>query len=502
MGTSKEKEQMTTFEGTRESLLKYSCPDWFRDAKLGIYMHWGPYSVAERGEWYARRLYLEGEPDYEHHCKTYGHPSEFGYKDFVPKWKAENWDPDALVSLFANAGARYFCPCAVHHDNFDLWNSTHQRWNSVNMGPKKDIVGIWRETTLRHGLRFGVTTHLARSYSWMNVANQADTAGAKAGVPYDGGSEAGHGLYPQKNPDVSQRQPANAPKDWRDHWALRIKDLVDNYHPDHLYFDAAIPFIGDDHGRTGMDVISHFYNHNMEMHDGRQEGVMCVKERPHVGFWAEGLVTTDYERGKANDIKPEPWQTDDSIGPWGYVAGAPYMTTDAVIDKFIDIVSKNGNLLLNIPIKADGTLDDRATSVLEGMGEWLEINGEGIYGTRPWIVFGEGDTQIPHRALESPCTAKDIRYTVKGDNLYVFLLDWPGHDEPYDISYLAPTNYYVDRILKVELLGHAGALDWKQTARALSVTLPEKKPCECAYALKLTLRPEVMDRYRKIRSYA
>ena len=336
--------------------------------------------------------YLEDTPEYAHHLKTYGHPSEFGYKDFIPMWKAENFDPDALVALFKKAGAKYFTPCAVHHDNFDLWDSKYQEWNAVNMGPKKDLIKMWREATLKQGLRFGVTTHLSRSYSWLNTANLSDTTGPMKGVPYDGAQGKGKGLYPPKHDDIHQRAPLNAPKEWRDLWAKRIKDLIDNYHPDHLYFDCSVPFRGDDMGKTGMDVIAHYYNHSMEMHGGKLEGVMCVKERPWQGLYAPGMTTLDYERGKANEIRPEPWQTDDSIGPWGYRKGASYMTPNAAIDKFIDIVSKNGNMLLNVPIKADGTLDDETVNVLEGMGRWLAVNGEAIYGSRPWYMFGEGPT--------------------------------------------------------------------------------------------------------------
>jgi alpha-L-fucosidase len=173
---------MAEFNPTVDSLLGYECPEWFRDAKFGIYVHWGPYSVAERNEWYARTMYIEGNADHEYHCKRFGHPSKFGYKDLIPLWRAERWDPDALVALFKRAGAKYFTPCAVHHDNFDLWNSTHHKWNSVEMGPKRDITQEWRAATLKHGLRFGVTTHLSRSWSWFNTNKGADKRGEFAGV--------------------------------------------------------------------------------------------------------------------------------------------------------------------------------------------------------------------------------------------------------------------------------------------------------------------------------
>lgn len=475
-----------TFEPTVESLQKYECPEWFRDAKLGIYLHWGAYSVAEQGEWYARKLYLEDTPEYAHHLKTYGHPSEFGYKDFIPMWKAENFDPDALVALFKKAGAKYFTPCAVHHDNFDLWDSKYQEWNAVNMGPKKDLIKMWREATLKQGLRFGVTTHLSRSYSWLNTANLSDTTGPMKGVPYDGAQGKGKGLYPPKHDDIHQRAPLNAPKEWRDLWAKRIKDLIDNYHPDHLYFDCSVPFRGDDMGKTGMDVIAHYYNHSMEMHGGKLEGVMCVKERPWQGLYAPGMTTLDYERGKANEIRPEPWQTDDSIGPWGYRKGASYMTPNAAIDKFIDIVSKNGNMLLNVPIKADGTLDDETVNVLEGMGRWLAVNGEAIYGSRPWYMFGEGPTtHMGHYAQKSPYGKRDIRFTTNMGNLYVIVLDWPGANEVVTVENITLTNMRMKPVKAVSLLGYAGEINWEQHPDGLKITMPEEDPGEFAYAFKL-----------------
>lgn len=468
------------FTNTIESLQQYECADWFRDAKFGIYLHWGAYSVAEQGEWYARNLYIEDRPEYEHHVKTYGHPSTFGYADFIPMWKAEKFDPDALLALFKRAGAKYFTPCAVHHDNFDLWNSKHHEWNAVNKGPKKDLIGMWKEATHKAGLRFGVTTHLSRSYSWLNTANQADTRGKYKGIPYDGAQGKAKGLYPTNDGQSTHpRAPFDAPKEWRDHWARRVKQLIDDYEPDHLYYDCAVPFRGEDAGATGMDVIAHFYNQ-------RPEGVMCIKERPWQGLYADGITTLDYERGKAASILEHPWQTDDSIGSWGYKAGSPYMTPDLVVDKIIDIVSKNGNMLLNIPIKADGTLDKEATKLLENIGKWFDINGEAIYGTRPWYLFGEGRNEIGHKDLESSLTDKDFRYTTKGDTLYAFVMDWPrAKKKPVTLPNLTAMNTRISEVVSVELLGHDGELKWENHGDGLQVWFPKDKPCEHAYALKI-----------------
>ena len=472
--------QSAQYKPTLESLKEYRCPDWFRDAKFGIYLHWGAYSVAEQGEWYARNLYIESRPEYAHHVKTYGHPSEFGYKDFIPLWKAERFDPDALLALFKEAGAKYFTPCAVHHDNFDLWDSKHHEWNSVNMGPEKDLIGMWREATLKAGLRFGVTTHLSRTYSWMNVANQSDRSGPLAGIPYDGATGGGKGLYPPNDGQSTHpRAPFDAPESWRKQWVKRIQQLIDDYEPDHLYFDCAVPFRGSDAGGAGLEVISHFYNK-------RPEGVMCIKERPWQGVYADGIATLDFERGKASSILDDPWQTDDSIGSWGYKAGSPYMTPDLVVDKLIDIVSKNGNMLLNIPIKADGTLDVEATALLKNVGKWFKVNGEAIYGTRPWYMHGEGKNEIGHDDLKSPMGSRDFRYTTKGEHLYAFVLAWPNtKDKLLVFPNLVETNTRIGKIVNVELLGYAGELKWENHADGLQVYFPEQKPCHYAYALKI-----------------
>ncbi len=470
------------FEGTMESLKQYDCPEWFRDAKFGIYLHWGAYSVAEQGEWYARKLYDETTPEYAHHVKTYGHPSEFGYADFIPMWKAENFDPDALLALFKQSGAKYFTPCAVHHDNFDLWDSKHHKWNAVNMGPKMDLIGMWKEATHKAGLRFGVTTHLSRSYSWLNTANQADTKGPKKGVPYDGAQGKAKGLYPPNDGQSTHpRAPFDAPKEWRDLWAKRVKQLVEDYEPDHLYFDCAIPFRGEDAGKTGMDVISHFYNE-------RPEGVMCVKERPWQGLYDDGMTTLDYERGKAASILPEPWQTDDSIGSWGYNRNTPYMEPGLVVDKIIDIVSKNGNMLLNIPIRADGTLDETATNVLVKVGEWFDVNGEGIYGTRPWYLYGEGKKEIGAHDLKSELTSREIRYTRKGDVLYAFVMGPPKRNQPVVLTFITEMNAKIGKVKSVELLGHKGKLDWEAHGDGLMVTLPKNLPSDYAHGLKIQFK--------------
>ena len=458
------------FEPTVESLLNYECPTWFRDAKFGIYLHWGAYSVAEQGEWYARQMYMEGHPDYEHHIKTYGHPSEFGYKDFIPMWKAERFDPDRLVELFKKAGARYFSPCAIHHDNFDLWNSKHHKWNAVNMGPKKDITGLWRDACLKQGLRFGVTTHLSRAYSWFNVNKGADTRGPYKGVGYDGNDPAYRDFYFEPHPDTNRHSPLNPPPEWRRQWALRIKDLIDNYHPDHLYFDACVPFLGEDHARTGLEVIAHYYNRNMERHDGRQEGVMCIKNVPEHGYFFSGITTLDIERSRSDRALLWPWQTDTSIGPWGYKAGAAYRSATEIVQELVDIASKNGNLLLNVPPRADGTLDDKTEDILLGIGAWLDVNGEAIYGTRPWDTPAE----------------ENIRFMKKGDAIYAVVFDSPSPGQQVTIRVLAAGDT-AGRITGISMLGCAEEIQWKQYDEELTITMPQTPAGPHACAFRITL---------------
>lgn len=471
-------DQAPKFAATVKSLKQYQCPEWFRDAKFGIYLHWGVYSVPARGEWYPRYMYWEGTDEYKHHLKEYGHPSEFGYKDFIPMWKAENFDPDALVALFKKSGARYFTPCAVHHDNFDLWNSRHHPWNAVNMGPKKDLIGMWKEATQKAGLRWGVTTHLARSHTWCNTANGADTVGPMKNVPYDAAQGKGQGLYPV---DIGQSPVLttfeSAPPVWREHWFKRLKQLIDDYQPDHLYFDGAIPFYGDDNAQTGIKLMAHYYN-------TRPEGVLSIKRRKS-GLYAEGVAMLDHERGNADAIDPEPWQTDDSIGPWGYVDGAEYMTPDIVVDKIIDIVSKNGNMLLNVPIRADGTLDAETIDILQKVGTWFDVNGEAIYGTRPWHTFGEGDNRIGKRDKKSEMSSSDIRFTTKGDVLYAFVLGWPEQGKTVIVKSLNDRLGEAKKIARIELLGHATSLNWTYGEQGVSIIFPEQKSGDYAHALKI-----------------
>jgi alpha-L-fucosidase len=477
------------FQPTWESLKQYKCPDWFRDAKFGIWAHWGPQAVPMVGDWYARKMYMPEDPVYAYHLKTFGHPSEFGYKDIIPQWKAEKWDPDRLMALYKKGGARYFVSMGVHHDNFDLWNSKHHRWNATAMGPKRDVVGDWQKAAKKQGLPFGVSEHLGASFTWFQTSRGADKAGPKAGVPYDGADPKYQDLY---HPAVAKgdngwysTDPAAAKE-----WSRRIGDLADQYHPDLLYTDGAVPF-----GETGRRMLAHLYNTGIRQPGGQPEVVYTCKNMPsnvNYGEFVPGAVVQDMERGVLAGINPLPWQTDTSIADWFYNRNWKYRNADWVIKTLVDVVSKNGNLLLNVVQRPDGSLDPEVEQLLKEMGDWVAINGEAIYGTRPWRVFGEGDvkTEGGHFKEDFAYTCKDIRFTTKGkDTLYAIALGWPAGRKLVVRSLAKGSPQATDEISDVRLLGHEGELEWSRTADGLAVVLPEKKPCEHAFVIKIGITP-------------
>jgi alpha-L-fucosidase len=466
------------FEPADESFAQYRCPSWFRDAKLGIWAVWGPEAVPMQGDWYARNLYVEGSPHNQFHVERYGHPSKFGYKDIVPLWKAEKWDPDRLMALYQKAGAKYFCVIAQHHDNFDCWNSKFQRWNSVNMGPKRDITGEWKKAADKHGLRFGVTEHLGASWGWYGVSKKADTKGSLAGVPYDGADPKFADLYWSGNENADGWYAKNAPASFKLTWFNRIKDLIDSYQPDLLYSDGPLPYPDE----VGHSLLSHFYNANAKWHGGKLEAVYNCKQESR-GRWVQ-----DLERGVMGEIRAEPWQTDTCVGGWYYderlLLRHQYKSPATVIHMLCDIVSKNGNLLLNFPPRPDGSLDEDELKILDELAAWMAVNGEAIYGTRPWLAFGEGRSRVKSGGFNEDklkYTAADIRFTTKGDMLYAIALGWPEGGKLTVRSLALPAG----KVASVGLIGHNGQLTWSQTEEGLVVTLPEKKPCAHAFALKI-----------------
>ncbi|HEY4759912.1 MAG TPA: alpha-L-fucosidase [Thermoguttaceae bacterium] len=474
------------FQGAWESLKAYQIPDWYRDAKFGIWAHWGPESAPEFGDdWYARHMYIQDKPAYKYHVQKYGHPSKFGFKDVIRTWKGDKFDPDYLVSLYKKAGAKFFVSMGVHHDNFDLWNSKHTRWNSVNMGPKKDIVGLFRQAALKHGLRFGVSDHLWISYKWWGVSHLSDKEGPLAGVPYDGTDPKYADLYhdiknPSENCDWNE---VGLPPAWQKHWFLRIKDLVDQYQPDLLYCDGHLPF-----GELGLNLVAHFYNQNANLHGGAIEAVYTSKRKEDSDL---GACVRDVERGVPNEILPNAWQTDTCVGNWHYGKNANYKSPKTVIDMLVDIVSQNGNMLLNFPLSSSGILDDKELKIISEITDWMAVNNEAIYATRPWKIFGEGPNTVKKSGGEAKwnegqrrvLTADDVRFTTKGPTLYAFFMGWP--EKEACVEPLATNGKHVNgQIQNVELLG-SGKVQWTQDQKGLKVQLPAEKPCNHACALKV-----------------
>ncbi|PCD04708.1 alpha-L-fucosidase [Sphingomonas spermidinifaciens] len=460
------------FDASIASLETYQTPDWFRDAKFGIWSHWGPQAVPGQGDWYARNLYIPGHPHYDHHVKTYGHPSAFGYKDIIPLWKAERFDPEALMARYAAAGAKYFVSMGVHHDNFDLWNSKHHRWNAAQMGPKRDIVGAWQAAAKRHGLRFGVSEHLGASYCWWYPNHQFDqfwTSG-KMGVDYDGADPKFVDLYHDNRTEPyrgnGQTWYTTNPKFQR-HWFDRITDLIDNYQPDLLYSDGGIPF-----GEVGRAMVAHLYNRKAGR-GGRTEAVYAHKSMS--GEFLPKAAVQDVERGVLEGINPLPWQTDTSNGDWFYNRNDKFKTTREVLSMLADIVAKNGNLLLNIVQHPDGSLSPQSEELLTGLTAWMKVNAEAIHGTRPWRLYGEGPTvaKAGHFAESGNYTADDVRFTTKGGALYAILLGWPQGESA--IKALGSQALPGARIERIDLLG-GPKLRFAQGADALRLALPAGDP--------------------------
>jgi alpha-L-fucosidase len=461
-----------TFKPTDESFRQYQYPEWFRDAKFGIWAHWGPQAVPRQGDWYAKKLYEEGGADYKYHVEHYGHPSKFGYKDIIPLWKAERWDPEKLMALYKKVGAKYFVSMGTHHDNFFLWNSKIHKWNAVNMGPKKDVVGLWQKAAKKEGLRFGVSEHLGASYTWFQTSRKADKSGSMAGVPYDGANPEFEDLYHPKTAPDDKAWLTIDPENQKN-WLSSITELIDLYQPDLLYSDSELPF-----GDVGRTMLAHFYNQNISKNGGKLEAVYNCKLRPSEGRWVQ-----DLERGAMDSISPYPWQTDTSIGDWYYRTGQKYMSGIQVIQMLIDIVSKNGNLLLNVVQTPEGDLEPDVQAILADIAKWTPANGEGIYGTRPWKIYGEGPSTVKKQEKGHfggvkdvrPYESADIRFTSKGTSVYAFCMGTPT--TAIKITSLGKNSKLNDKLVSsVKMLGSKEKLTWKQEGDALVINQPKKLP--------------------------
>ena len=479
------------FQPTDESFKQYRYPDWFRDAKFGIWAHWGPQAVPRHGDWYAKNMYVSDQidsktgqdkgpnSDYTDHLKRYGHPSKEGYKDIIPLWTAEKWDPEKLMALYKKAGAKYFVSMGSHHDNFFLWNSKIHRWNAVQMGPHKDVVGLWQKAAQGQGLRFGVSEHLAASFTWFQTSHGADKTGDLAGVPYDGNDPQYQDLYHTKAEPGDTGWLTKNPA-WHREWFNDVKELVDNYHPDLLYSDSALPF-----GEVGRAMLANYYNDSAARHGGQVEAVYTCKQA------SEGKWVQDLERGVKDEINPEPWQTDTSIGDWFYRTGQKYKTSADIVQMLVDIVSKNGNLLINMVQTPEGELEPDVLKTVDEIGDWMAVNGEGIYSTRPWKVYGEKPADAPEiksggfNEGKLKYSAKDVRFTAKGETLFAFCLGQPTEDVRIK-SLGKSANLAGKPIAAVELLGSAEKPKWTQADDALVIEKPTATSNSPALGYKIT----------------
>jgi alpha-L-fucosidase len=501
------------FNPSWESLTAgYQAPDWFRDAKFGLWAHWGAQCVPESGDWYAREMYIQGNEKYADHLARYGHPADTGFIDIYPKWTGTAFDPEALLDLYKKAGAKYFVAMANHHDNFDAFDSKHHAWNSVRIGPKKDIVGLFAKAARAHGLKFGVSNHSAHAWHWFQTAYGCDAEGPRKGERYDGfklTKEAGRGkwwegLDPQDlyggrvmampdglssiaeakawhslNDRIWDEYPPVANPAFVRNWFLRCKDLIDSYKPDLVYFDNFdLPL-----GQTGLDIAAHYYNSSIRWHDRLD---VVINAKAMVPQHRTALVE-DVERGFRADIEPRPWQTDTCIGEWHYSRPLydrnGYKSAAAVIHRLCDVVSKNGNLLLSIPVRADGSIDEKETAIVEGIAAWMGRFAEAIHGTRPWKRAGEGPTQIASGQFgESggdPFTAADIRFTTKPGALYAITL---GRPPSTTVTITAIT---AGKVRRVEVVGSATPLHFRQDSTGLHVTVPAAASHDFGIALKI-----------------
>jgi alpha-L-fucosidase len=483
------------FQPSFESLTQFECPQWFRDAKFGIWSHWGPQSVPMVGDWYARDMYMEEKKNYHHHCRHYGHPSEFGYKDIVQLWKAEKFDPEALMDLYYKAGARYFCAQATHHDHFYNYASEINRFNSVQVGPHKDICALWQAQAKKHGIPFGLTEHLAASFSWWKVNKYADTSGPYAGVPYDGNDPAYRDFYydneSEKIGTVGEMPYWQTPNPvFHEYWLKSVLEMIDKFQPDLLYSDGPLPFglhsteqhAGNPLYRTGLEAVAHLYNTSIALH-GQNQALYNQKDKSPDIY---KIGVRDIERSQLAEIAEDPWQTDTCTGQWFYDARATYKTAEHCAKILVDIVSKNGCLLLNIPQKPDGSIDYEMEFLLKELADWYAVVGDAIYGTRPWKTFGEGGARAPKKGFDesaAPWTESDYRFSVKGNKVYAYLMQEPESR----VSVLR--SFADENITSVRLLTNLGAKDipWSFEYGVLTAKLPQDLPTKWVNTLEITV---------------
>lgn len=479
-----------------ESLNEWECPEWFKDAKFGIWAHWGPQCQAMDGDWYARHMYYEGEGQHRWHLEHFGDPMDYGLKELIRDWKAARWQPDSLVALYKSVGARYFFTLGQHHDNFDLWDSPYQEWNSVNLGPKRDIIGEWSAACKKYGLPLGISMHGSHTWTWLEKSQDYDGNLTKA----DGKGQWWEGYDPQEL--YAQRHEPS--KDYKNIGAIhgqwgwgnsaslpseefkmkfqnRVLQCINDYHPDILYFDdTVLPFYGCD-DQVGLNILAHYYNHSAKQNGGQQSVVAMGKI---LEDWHKQAMMWDVERGVPDRPQEEYWQTCTCIGSWHYSENSYrngwYKSASQVISMLVDIVSKNGNLLLSVPVSGDGSIDEKELAILHDIKAWMDVNGTSIYATRPWKTFGEGPSAENAKPLHAQgfnennnYSAQDVRFVQRNDTVFATIMRWP-EERSYTLKSLGTASGYVESAVQsVELLGY-GAVPFTNKEEGLVVTLPEE----------------------------
>ena len=466
------------YEPSWVSLRAHSTPRWLDEAKFGIYTHWGVYSVpacGPNGSWYPHNMYREGTEQYKYHVKNYGYPSKFGYKDLIPLFKAEKFDPDEWAGLFRKAGARFAGPVAEHHDGFSMWDSEVNEWNAARMGPERDVVGELEKAIRKQGMRFMVAFHHAANWWYYpHWKKEFDTADPRFS-----------GLYgPVHNqdaePDIKWEEQDKPNKEFLDRWKAKIQEVIDKYRPDLIWFDFKLGGIQEKYRK---EVLAYYFNKAAEW--GRE---VEVTYKGH--SLPPGVGIVDLELGRMSELTYHRWITDTDIalgGPWSYVQDVKYKSTTMLVHNLVDNVSKNGFLLLNVGPKPNGEIPEQAKNRLLEIGRWLEVNGEAIYGTSPWVTYGEGPTKMEKggpfsERQEVYYTAEDIRFTVKNDALYAICLGWPGKE----VTIRSLRMLYRSEIGSVKMLGVDKELEWRMSGEGLKIKAPKEKPCEHAYVFKIS----------------
>jgi alpha-L-fucosidase len=470
--------QQPRFKPSWNSLKNVPTPQWLRDGKFGIYTHWGVYSVPAQGPnatWYANKTYWDpNSPQRKYWEETWGPLEKFGYKDFIPMFTAEKFNADEWADLFQKAGARFAGPVAEHHDGFSMWDTKYSEWNAAKMGPKRDVVGELAKAIKKRDMKFVAAFHHAEEWVYFPTFDKR----------YDCGDPRYSGLYGPIH------EKGDLPtKAFLDTWGGKVIEVIDKYDPDLLWFDNGLQLIPD---WTKTKVLAHFYNKAAE-----HKKDVVVTYKAHNLPPGAGLL--DLERGQEADLTYYDWITDTSVdagGGWGYVKGLGFKTVDNLVDNLVDRVSKNGYLLLNVGPRADGTIPDEARDLLLGMGAWLKINGDAIYGTTPWVIAAEGPTKLAkssgfNEQNNMKYTGEDIRFTVKDNTFYAIVLDWPGEKllikslKPRMQSWTGWTGFYPAEIASVTMLGDGKELKWEITPEGFVIEAPKTKPCDFAYAFKI-----------------